>query len=226
MYLTVTELWVACDKCACRMYPLLQDYDPEVELSSFQSLSLPFKSQLERLSIVEAYLQSRRRHARANAPSLYRDFGLSSSFAVTFFDGSLEHQRLLSRIEQQATVARREKCRELTRKKQEYHDLMAASDRRDCDYQVVYNKYYRSSTTEHASWCEKCSLRSRARQIQILIHEWPLHSDNAIAKAIVFELQIPQAYSHWRDATVFLRVEVLGFCHTRTTELRARYKMG
>jgi hypothetical protein len=225
MYLTVTELWVACDKCACRMYPLLQDYDPEVELSSFQSLSLPFKSQLERLSIVEAYLQSRRRHARANAPSLYRDFGLSSSFAVTFFDGSLEHQRLLSRIEQQATVARREKCRELTRKKQEYHDLMAASDRRDCDYQVVYNKYYRSSTTEHASWCEKCSLRSRARQIQILIHEWPLHSDNAIAKAIVFELQIPQAYSHWRDATVFLRVEVLGFCHTRTTELRARYNL-
>jgi hypothetical protein len=57
------------------MYPLLHDYDPEVELSSFQSLSLPFKSQLERLYIVEAYLQSRQRHARATAPSLYRDFG-------------------------------------------------------------------------------------------------------------------------------------------------------
>ncbi|KAF2843898.1 hypothetical protein T440DRAFT_473824, partial [Plenodomus tracheiphilus IPT5] len=225
MYLTVMELWIACDKCACRMYPLLYDFDPEVELSSFHSLSLPFKSQLGRLSVAEAYLQCRRRDARADAPSLYRDFGFPSSFAVRFFDGSPEHHRSLSDIKQQATVARQEKCCELARKKQQYHDLVAASDRRDCDYQVVYNEYHGSSSTEHPIWCEKCSLRSQAKQLEIHVHEWPLHSDEAIAKAAVFELQIPTAYSHWRDATMLLRVEVLGFIHARTTEPRAKYDL-
>ena len=224
MYLTVMELWIACDKCACRMYPLLHDFDPEVELSSFHSLSLPFKSQLGQLSVAEAYLQCCRRDARADAPSLYRDFGLPSSFAVRFFDGSLEHHRLLSDIKQQAMAARQEKCRELAQKKQQYHNLVAASDKLDCDYQV-YDQYYGSSSTENALWCEKCSLQSRAERLEIHVHEWPLHSDEAIAKATVFELQIPTTYSHWRDATMFLRVEVLGFIHTKTTESGAKYSL-
>ncbi|KAJ6191961.1 hypothetical protein J3E72DRAFT_399452 [Bipolaris maydis] len=225
MCLTVMELWIACDKCACRMYPLLHDFDPEVELSSLQSLSLPFKSQLERLSVAEAYLQCRRRDARAGAPSLYRDFGLPSSFTVRFFDGSPEHHRLLSDIKQQANVAREEKCRELAQKKKQYHDLIAASDKRDCDYREVYYQYYGSSSTEHAPWCEKCSLRSRAEKLEIHVHEWPLHSDEAIAKATVFELRIPAAYSHWRDATMFLQVEVLGFIHAKTTESSPKYSL-
>lgn len=223
MYLTVMELWIACDKCACKMYPLLHDFDPEVELSSFQSLSLPFKSQLERLFTTEAYLQSRRINARADAPSLYRDFGLSSSFAVRFFDESLEHQRLRSDIEQHATVRRQQKCHELAKQKQLYHDLKARSDKRSCDYQKVYDRYYKFTSTEHAPWCEKCSLRFQAEQLRIQVHEWPLSSDQAIAKATVFELRIPKAYSHWRDATMFLLIEVLGFTHTNTREPRARY---
>lgn len=225
MYLTVMELWIACDKCACTIYPLLRDFDPEVELFSFQSLSLPFKSQLERLFAAEAYLQRRQSDARANAPSLYRDFGLPSSFAVRFFHGSSEHQRLLLDIEQHATVVRQKKCRELAQKKQQYHDLVARSDKRRCDYQEVYNRYYGSSSTEHAPRCVKCSLRSQAEQLEIQVHEWPLHSDEAIAKATIFELRIPEAYSHWRDATMFLRVEVLGFIHTNTVKPRAKYDL-
>ncbi|KAH8702789.1 hypothetical protein GQ44DRAFT_778472 [Phaeosphaeriaceae sp. PMI808] len=223
MYLTIMELWIACDKCACKMYPLLHDFDPEVELSSFQSLSLPFKSQLERLFTAEAYLQSRRINARADAPSLYRDFGLSSSFAVRFFDESSEHQRLCSDIEQHATVRRQQKCHELVKQKQLYYDLKARSNKRSCDYQNVYDRYYSFMSTEHAPWCEKCSLRSQAEQLRIQVHEWPLSSDQAIAKATFFELRIPKAYSHWRDATVFLLIEVLGFTYTNTREPRARY---
>ncbi|KAL7770262.1 hypothetical protein CFE70_000195 [Pyrenophora teres f. teres 0-1] len=140
MYLTVMELWIACDKCACSMYPLLRDFEPEVELSSFQSLSLPFKSQLERLFAAEAYLQRRREDARANAPSLYRDFGHPSSFAVRFFDESLEHRQLLTNIERRAMVARQEKRLELAQKKQQYHDLIAASDKL-CDLKPKESKF-------------------------------------------------------------------------------------
>ncbi|KAJ4287163.1 hypothetical protein N0V90_012561 [Kalmusia sp. IMI 367209] len=225
MYLTVVELWIACDKCACNMYPLLHDFDPEVELSSFQALSLPFKSQLKRLLTAEAYLQSRRDNASANAPSLYRDFGLSSSFAVKYFDKSPEHQRLRSDIEQHAAMMRQQKCNELAKQKQLYHDLKADSDKRSCDYQEVYNRYFGSTSTEHAPWCTKCSLQSRAEELQIQVHEWPLSSNEAIAKATVFELQIPKTYSHWRDATMFLVTEVLGFIHTANRGPRASYNL-
>lgn len=223
MYLTAMELWIACDKCACRKYPLLHDFDPEVDISSFKALSLPFKSQLERLSTAEAYLKFRRINARADAPSLYRDFGLSSSFAVRFFDESLDHHRLRSDIEQHATVRRQQKYHELAKQKQLYHDLMARSDERSCDYTKVYNSHYNFEGTEHASWCEKCDLRSRAEQLRVQVYEWPLSSDPAVAKATVFELQIPKAYSHWRDATMFLLIKVLCFTHTNVRKPRARY---
>ena len=223
MYLTVTELWVACDKCACYLYPLLNEFDPEVDVSSFQSLSLPFKSQLERLLNAEAYLQTRRIKARADAPSLYRDFGHSSSFAVRFFDESLEHQSLRSNIERDATMKRQQKCQELAQMKKRYDDLKSRSDKLSCHYQPVYDPYHNFTGTEHAPWCEKCSLRSQAESLEIQVHEWPLSSNPAVAKATVFELQIPKAYSHWRDATMFFLLEVLGFTHDNTKSPRATY---
>ena len=225
MYLTVIELWVACDRCACKKYPLLHDFDPEVELSSFQSLSLPFKSQLERLFAAETYLQSRRKNARTNAPSLYRKFGLPTSFAVRFFDQSSDHQTLRSEIEQHATERRQQRCQELAEKKQKYYHLMASSDSRSCDYQEVSRWGSSGTTTEHAYWCSKCDMQSQAERLQIDVHEWPLSSNQAVAKATVFELQIPQAYAHWRDATMFLLFEVLGFTHTNTEKPRARYNL-
>lgn len=223
MYLTAMDIWIACDKCACEIYPLLRDFDPEVDLSSFQSLSLPFRSQLTRLLTAEAYIEHRQKNARVDAPSLYRDFGHSSSFAVRFFDGSSKHQRLLSDIERDATERRQRKCDELVKQKQLYNDLMARSDQRDCDYHEVYNRYYDYITTEHAPWCEKHRLQTQAEELQIEVHEWPLSSEQAIAKATVFELRIPKTYSYSRDATIFLLTEVLGFTYADTEEPRARY---
>lgn len=225
MYLTALEIWIACDKCACKMYPLLHDFYPEVELSSFQSLSLPLKSQLERLFNIEAYLQSRQKNARVNAPSLYRDFGHHSSFAVRFFDDSPEHQMLHSDIEQQARARRQMKCQELVEQKQLYHDLKDKSDKRSCDYQEIYDEEHHFRRTEHSSSCERCRLQSEAENLQIQVHEWPLSSNEAVAKATVFELNIPEAYSSWREASIFVQMEVLGFTYAMTREPRARYML-
>ncbi|KAF2653745.1 hypothetical protein K491DRAFT_780118 [Lophiostoma macrostomum CBS 122681] len=211
MYLTIMELWIACDKCACTLYPLLGDFDPEVDISSFQSLSLPFKTQLKRLSTVEIYLKTRRGNALVKAPSLYRDFGLPASFAVRFFDASPKHQKLFLDIEQDATARRQRKRNELAEQKQRYHDLKAKSDKRSCDYEQVYNSYYNSTTTQHAPRCMKCNLRSQADELRVHVHEWPLASNQAIAKATVFEARLPEAYGNWRDITMFVRKNVLDF---------------
>jgi hypothetical protein len=56
MYLTLVELWVACDKLACNKYSMLRDYNHEVLLEGFQCLVLPLKTQVARLSEIEKYI--------------------------------------------------------------------------------------------------------------------------------------------------------------------------
>jgi hypothetical protein len=113
MYLTILELWVACDKSACHIHPLLQKFRPEVQLGELQCLVLPLKCQLERLSDIELYVQSREDGADRTLPSVFRDFGGTSTFAVQYFDHSPELQNLKSEIEQTAARARRYKLEEL-----------------------------------------------------------------------------------------------------------------
>ena len=59
MYLTLAELWIACDRSACAQYPLLREYDHELCITEFQCLVLPLKHHMERLHEVERYVQSR-----------------------------------------------------------------------------------------------------------------------------------------------------------------------
>jgi hypothetical protein len=35
MYLTLAELWIACDRSACAQYPLLREYDHELHITEF-----------------------------------------------------------------------------------------------------------------------------------------------------------------------------------------------
>jgi hypothetical protein len=45
--------------------------------------------------------------------------------------------------------------------------------------------------------------------LSIEVHEWPLPSDDAKAKTVVFELDIPTWFSHWRDSRIELLEQVL-----------------
>ncbi|KAL1791853.1 hypothetical protein ACET3X_009604 [Alternaria dauci] len=116
MYLATTELWIACDRIACTIYPLLAEYDPEVDLKELQCLMLPLKNHLNRLNVAECYVQSRR-HTALKRPSVYRDLGHSSSFAVRYFDRQETLQAMLSKIEVDAATKRQAKCEELARLK-------------------------------------------------------------------------------------------------------------
>jgi hypothetical protein len=75
MYLSLAELWVACDKSACRIYPLLCEYNPEVDLTKFQCLLLPHKSQMIFLYKVERYAEFRHGAAINTNSSVLRNFG-------------------------------------------------------------------------------------------------------------------------------------------------------
>ncbi|KAF1968390.1 hypothetical protein BU23DRAFT_514913 [Bimuria novae-zelandiae CBS 107.79] len=209
MYLTIAELWIACDKCACQQYSLLLRYNPEVDFNELQSLSLPSRRLLQRVSNVERYLEDRLRRAQHDAPSVFRDFGHRDSFAVRFFDQSSSLQDTFSQIEQQARHERNEKATELQNKKARHSELMTQYEDAECDY---YDKYSRGRTKKvHSPSCSKCQLEKDARSLSIEVHEWPLSSDKSQAKATVFELQIEKPFSNWRDITAYLALEVLGW---------------
>jgi hypothetical protein len=224
MYLTVVELWIACDKSACHLYPLLKDFDPEINAELLQYLSLPFKSHLVRLDSIEKYLFGRRRESTEGAPSVFRDFGHAASFAVKYFDQSSEHQELKKCIERQAETDRRRKVQELETKKKEYHQEMAQSEQLTCeDREIVYDQFNGYTRTEHSPYCHKCALQTNANAISIEIFEWPLSPIDPRAKATVFELQIPEAFSQWRDTTIFLLMDVLHYERNHDSRARARY---
>lgn len=210
MYLTLAELWIACDRSACTQYPLLCEYTHELHITEFQCLVLPLKHDMERLREVERYFQSRRQAAVSNLPSIYRSFGDPSSFAVRFYDRSRELQTTLVEIERDAARKRARKCQELEQLKTKYNNLMNQYNSSSCDTETyVYNRRHGYTTTRHPNWCFRCSYKRQANALNINIFEWPLSSNTFVAKSTVFELKVPQAFSDWRDTSTYLMSEVL-----------------
>ncbi|KAJ4296532.1 hypothetical protein N0V90_006577 [Kalmusia sp. IMI 367209] len=228
MYLTLMELWVASDKCACHSYPLLLEYDPEINFDSLQALLLPFRSQLVRLHVIEKYLISRRAKAKLDVPSIFRNFGKPSSFAVRFFDQSPLHQLLRTSIEQDATTKRQEKHRELATLKAEYSKIMAQVDKLPCEnHEEIYYPHGRRKRKRVISTekCPRCTKRHQAENLGLEVHEWPLSEEDSTAKATVFEIKVPENYSHWRDATMFILKDVLSFTQYRTYSATTIYTL-
>jgi hypothetical protein len=213
MYITLAELWIACDTCACAMYPILAEYSTEVDFSILRSLSLPLKSQMERLLAIEHYAQARQKRANAGMPSVFRQFGHPQSFAVRCFDMSRSLQDLRGKIECDATKKQEQKIEELSEKKKEYRTLISRSDELTCDnHETVYRGRGRKRKAVDVSRrCRKCKLRAEAGKLKIEVHEWPLNSSEPLAKATVFEVSVPEPYSRWRDVTIYLQKDVLLF---------------
>jgi hypothetical protein len=210
MYLTLAELWVACDKCACAIYPMLAQYDPEVRLTEFQCLVLSQKSQLVRLNAVECYVKSRQNSAKKGLPSVYRKFGDLSSFAVRHFDQSEALQATLRAIKVDAAAKRTQKCEELKGLKSRHKQHMGRYNTTECQTQtVVVNHYHGYTEEQHRPGCSRCAEKDAANALTIRIYEWPVSSIPSVAKATVFELLIPEPYSHWRDASAYFISTVL-----------------
>jgi hypothetical protein len=222
MYLCLLELWIAADKSACGIYPLLCQYNPEVGLEELQCLILPRKSQLQRLLNIERYVQNRRDTANKANPSVYEKFGNPSTFAVKYFDQSSALQVTLADINREATEKKKQKLESLLGLKRRYQDLMDHYNRNECEtIKVVTNKFHGYTKDVHSSSCSRCASKITAESLTIDIYEWPLSSNISIAKATVFELRIPQAFGDWRDASVFLISNVLGYARL---PLRPQFK--
>ncbi|KAL4944048.1 hypothetical protein BDV06DRAFT_220625 [Aspergillus oleicola] len=223
MHLTLLELWIACDKSAIYHHSDLANYGSCIPIGVFESLVLPFKSQLERLARAELYLNDRQRRVSYPESCIFLDFGTRSCFAVKYFDQSPNHQALLARIEDNATQQKVAKQAELQQKTQKYEDLMSLVNSTECTYEVyIANRRYNLTSTRHSRSCKRCAHKWKANSITINIHEWPLPSNLAEAKSTVFELNPPRVFMAWRDITMFFLLNVLHLEYSASKKPRAK----
>ncbi|KZL86418.1 hypothetical protein CI238_09692 [Colletotrichum incanum] len=227
MLLTLLELWIACDTAAIHTHPLLHDYDPGIPLGLFQNLLLPSEKQMRRLLKAETYVIHRSRNALSCLPAsnIYTSFGTSSSFAVRFFNQSPSHQVLLDKIQEKATSDRKDKRHEFADLKAKHDQLMYKFHNSQCQYDRVFDYEEGNYISTHKRGCTRCSYQSQAKKLQIYVHEWPLPMRELEAKSVVFELDLPKTFGHWREASTFLLLDVLKLKHATQNRPQSYYAL-
>lgn len=225
MLLTLLELWIACDKSAIHIHKALEDYDACIPIGVFQSLLLPFQSQMIRLARAEEYMQQSQQSRKYPGPGIFRDFGTASCFSVRYFDSSIGHQRLCRKIEGHANDERMQKKSELRERHRKHGDLKNLSSQTPCEYyEALVDHRYQFRETRHSGSCARCRYESEANSIKIDIHEWPLPTSSLQAKSTVFELLLPQPFGYWRDTTIFFLCDVLDVQYASSERPRCEYR--
>ncbi|KAJ6005943.1 hypothetical protein N7451_003887 [Penicillium sp. IBT 35674x] len=225
MLLTTLELWIACDKSAIHLHETLIEYDVYIPIDCFQSLLLPFKSQMVRLACAEEYLSQRHVRLRYRGSNIFHDFGTSHCFSVRYFERSYEHQQLLAAIEAHATQERAKKKVELQEKQQRYRELMKLASETACQYdEVIVDSRFGFRDRVHSRYCPKELYEKEAESIGISIHEWPLPTNPLRAKSTVFELKVPEPFGSWRDTTLFFLQNCLNSKYMKEERPRAEYR--
>ncbi|EJT74694.1 hypothetical protein GGTG_08532 [Gaeumannomyces tritici R3-111a-1] len=220
LVLTALELWVACDKSATALTPLLKEYDPQIPAHILQLLVLPFREQMGRLGRVELYLRERCNAAKSSLPDIFLSFGARvlvgncvciQTFAVGLYYAQSQRLRELHCwIDKDATRQRERKVSELHHMQRRYEVMKRENDRRTCYRDPEWSSRLGEQPRNHADSCVKCSTNESMENMRIDVHEWPLPRHPRAAEATIFELCPPPSFGSWRDSTMFVRTVIFG----------------
>ncbi|KZV68204.1 hypothetical protein PENSPDRAFT_754324 [Peniophora sp. CONT] len=202
--LTLLALWSALDRVAILEHPLLDQYSPEIPVDLLEPLILRDQPNVRLAGELEVYIRGRHARASPGAISLFETSSSGTSFALRTFDERAGLQILKGDIESYATRKRQEKREELQRLNTEYHTLKSQCSALSCNTVTSYRHYggQKHRYEEHYRWgCERCKREDKADSLRIDLHEWPLPSNDQLARMVVFELACPPIFSRWREMT-------------------------
>ncbi|EZF10763.1 hypothetical protein H112_07972 [Trichophyton rubrum D6] len=200
MILHMMVLWVELDKFATKLYPLLLDYHPGISSGLLDVLQLSSLKDSIRLNAVQEYIETR--CTRSLSRRTIFDDPTAGCFAERYFDlseDSLRLQNLRSKIESQAQNNYDRKVQEWQQKSEIFEALQKKIALSSCTY--INNRH---GGVDHDKNCEKCDNQHRANRMTIQIHEHPLPENPVHAKAVLFELQCPEPFKSYRNATWLL----------------------
>lgn len=198
MLLTVMELWMAMDVSACALFSLLLDYSPGIPPESLDVLQLLFHEDMSRLKRVQEHLRKRYERSTSSFRTVFDD-PARGCFAERYFTESPDSaslQELHQTIEVAARSAWRRKEEQWRILSADFEQLQRTILHSKCTYITKDN--CRSQHDEH---CHKCHLETKRDRMKIHVHEHPLPSDPVQAKAVVFELSCPEAFTAYRNTT-------------------------
>jgi len=201
MILTIMYLWVALDRLAVELCPLLKQYSPEIPSDFLHGLLLHRSSAINRSLYIERHI--RRRHREAlDVTSIFSNDVDDSCFPVKYFRTSNDLMRLHDEIDVHAQREREAKRAELISLNQQSKSLLSQAA-------GVSHEISNDPRPQHKrATCQRCRLENRAKSLKIRIHEWPLPSSTMHAQRVVFELSPPPAFSVWRDITYMILRDV------------------
>jgi hypothetical protein len=153
-----------------------------------------------RLQVAQAYIVARK--AAVKCPvSIYKESGSRHAFAVRFLNtthpDAIHLQELAQQIRSDAAVKSGQRLSELSRLRVEQEVQRHACEIFDA--------------------CELCDLSRRCYSTCIDVFEYPLPCTQHAQDNVVFEVQIPPVYAHWRDASTYMTETALN-CSYATIE--------
>jgi hypothetical protein len=217
MLLHLFELWVLMDTDVVACYPLLQEYHPGFDANILDPIELLTCDETARAQAVRAYLSSRYRSRSGMQSRTIFDDPADDCFAARSYDsedfqGELSSMR--EKIEDAADISYAAKEVEWEKKSQLHEQTIEKRNEKECIYDTVQT--WDGTESRHRKPCEWHDLHHDAKRIRIRIHEHPLPSYEPATKAALFELQCPEVFAAYRDATW----QVLStLCHQLTEEL-------
>lgn len=198
MLLTLMELWQALDTIALELYPPLAKFDPGFPQNMLYPLQLSEFADMDRLHKIEKYLERRRSSAKSSLSFVLGEPS-PDCFAALYFDQCEEMQDLQREIIAADESFKNEKEFEWTQRSAEYEATAKEATRTTClfieDESSPPRRYH---DDRH---CRKHFLERKAARMRIQVHESLLPADQAVSKAVIFELLIPPGFAAWRDAT-------------------------
>ncbi|KAG9185573.1 hypothetical protein G6011_06904 [Alternaria panax] len=217
-FLHAMELWVLMDRDAVACYPLLKEYHPGFDADILDPIQLLTRDEMIRSQEVRKYLQSRYRARSSAVSKTIFDDPADDCFAAQYYDredlqGELPVMR--EEIEQAANVACDAKSTEWEEKSQRYAQTIDKRNEKECIYDASVG-WDGMTQSRHRRPCGWHDLHSEAQAIRIRIHEHPLPSYEPAVKAALFELQCPEVFAAYRDATWRL---LSTLCHQTTEKL-------
>lgn len=191
--LSVFQHWVAMDKMAIEVCPLLSQYRPPFDPRALDVLCLPSWEEMEKVRAVQEYLVDRTKKATSEDGWTFLDKPIApNAFPHQYYkslQGSLVLGRLEDEIDKVNEDMREAKIREFDKMAEKYKDLLAKVQQEPCKCRWGHDG------TMDITACVKCFHDRQRRRMQITVHEnlLPEKESREPARAVVLlEIAMPQ----------------------------------
>ncbi|KAK4183027.1 hypothetical protein QBC35DRAFT_545071 [Podospora australis] len=220
LILNVMEQWMIMDQLTCATFPLLRKYHPVFAPSTLDVLHLASYSDLVRLQTVQNYLHVRIQNSNDEKTSVFADPS-SDCFAARYYDEGFDNGEMAGLYEEirLADAARRErKMQEWREKTALFESLTRQVDTSSCISITDENSENQQGNLRgfhNKRLCPRCQAMIKLERMRITIYEESLPTNEALLKAVLFELLCPASFLEYRDTT-WMIISKLGSCTEAT----------